>query len=130
MTREALKLALNYVERNCPALVFEEIQNALAQPEQEPVAYMYPADLKRFETSECFADAFSISVGSPTLGTTVPLYTAPPKRQPLTLDCYDAGLLSDFGGGNVDWWQDYIRAELDRAHDLYQSQAKLKELNT
>jgi hypothetical protein len=46
------------------------------------------------------------------------------KRQPLTLDCYDAGLLSDFGGGNVDWWQDYIRAELDRAHDFYQSQAK------
>jgi hypothetical protein len=52
--------------------------------EQEPAAYMYPADLKRFETSECFADAFSISVGSPTLGTTVPLYTSPPKRQPLT----------------------------------------------
>jgi hypothetical protein len=52
--------------------------------EQEPVAYMYPADLKRFETSECFADAFSISVGSPTLGTTIPLYTSPPKRQPLT----------------------------------------------
>lgn len=35
---------------------------------------------------------------------------------------YDAGLLSDFGGGNVEWWQDYIRAELDRAHDYYTSQ--------
>lgn len=32
---------------------------------------------------------------------------------------YDAGLLSDFGGGNVEWWQDYIRAELERAHDFY-----------
>jgi hypothetical protein len=47
----------------------------------------------------------------------------PPKHQPLTLDRYDAGLLSDFGGGNVDWWQDYIRSELDRSHDFYQSQA-------
>lgn len=38
------------------------------------------------------------------------------------LDLYDAGLLNDFGGGNVDWWQDYIRSELGRAHDFYQSQ--------
>jgi hypothetical protein len=37
-------------------------------------------------------------------------------------DCYDAGLLGDFGGGNVEWWQDYIRSELARAHDFYQSQ--------
>ena len=34
-------------------------------------------------------------------------------------DRYDAGLLNDFGGGNVGWWQDYIRAELERAHDFY-----------
>ena len=38
------------------------------------------------------------------------------------LEPYDAGLLNDFGGGNVEWWQDYIRAELGRAHDFYQSQ--------
>ncbi len=31
---EALKLALGYVERNCPALVFGEIKEALAQPEE------------------------------------------------------------------------------------------------
>jgi hypothetical protein len=31
----ALKLALGYVERNCPALVFGEIKEALAQPAQE-----------------------------------------------------------------------------------------------
>jgi hypothetical protein len=36
---EALKLALGYVERNCPALVFGEIKEALAQPVQEPVAH-------------------------------------------------------------------------------------------
>ena len=38
------------------------------------------------------------------------------------LEPYDAGFLSDYGGGNVDWWQDYIRSELARAHDFYQSQ--------
>jgi len=37
-------------------------------------------------------------------------------------DCYDAGLLGDFGGGNVEWWQDYIRSELARAHEFYVSQ--------
>ena len=37
-------------------------------------------------------------------------------------DCYDAGLLNDFGGGNVGWWQDYIRAELARAHEFYAGQ--------
>ncbi len=36
---EALKLALGYVERNCPALVFGEIKEALAQPVQEPEWY-------------------------------------------------------------------------------------------
>ena len=41
----------------------------------------------------------------------------------IALDCYDAGLLSDYGGGDVGWWQDYIRSELARAHDFYQSQA-------
>ena len=38
------------------------------------------------------------------------------------LEPYDAGLLNPCGGGNVEWWQDYIRAELGRAHDFYQSQ--------
>lgn len=43
-------------------------------------------------------------------------------EEAVMLDCYDAGLLSDFGGGNVEWWQDYIRAELARAHDHYSEQ--------
>lgn len=41
----------------------------------------------------------------------------------LKLDRYDAGLLGDGGGGDVGWWQDYIRTELDRAHEFYQDQA-------
>lgn len=54
----------------------------------------------------------------------VPLYDHPAPSVPddVVLDCYDAGILNDFGGGNVEWWQDYIRAELGHAHDFYQSQ--------
>ena len=54
------------------------------------------------------------------------LYTSPQAQPqsvpPLELTEYDAGLLNDFGGGNVEWWQDYIRAELGRAYEHYQSQ--------
>jgi hypothetical protein len=42
--------------------------------------------------------------------------------QPVALEEYDAGLLNDYGGGNVEWWKDYIRAELGRAYDHYLSQ--------
>jgi len=38
------------------------------------------------------------------------------------LAVYDAGLLNDYGGGDVGWWQDYLRAELGRAYDFYASQ--------
>jgi len=36
---------------------------------------------------------------------------------------YDTGLLNDHGGGNVEWWQDYLRAEIDRANDHWREQA-------
>lgn len=49
-------------------------------------------------------------------------HQAPSVPADVVLDCYDAGILNDFGGGNVEWWQDYIRAELGHAHDFYQSQ--------
>jgi hypothetical protein len=45
-------------------------------------------------------------------------------QEPVAKDAmptYDAGLLSNYGGGDVEWWQDYIRAELNRADDFYQS---------
>lgn len=32
---------------------------------------------------------------------------------------YDPGLLNDFGGGDVGWWQDYIRAEIGRCNDYW-----------
>ncbi|MGG2101714.1 hypothetical protein [Stenotrophomonas sp. NRRL B-14846] len=42
--------------------------------------------------------------------------------QALQLDRYDAGLLSDVGGGDTAWWLNYLRSELARAHDHYQHQ--------
>ena len=38
------------------------------------------------------------------------------------MDRYDAGILNDFGGGNVGWWQDYMRHELNRAEEFYEVQ--------
>jgi hypothetical protein len=38
------------------------------------------------------------------------------------LSDYDAGLLNDWGGGNVSWWQDYLRAEIGRANDFWRAQ--------
>lgn len=35
---------------------------------------------------------------------------------------YDAGLLNDFGGGNVSWWHDYIRSELARSEEYWRDE--------
>lgn len=47
---------------------------------------------------------------------------APPPAQAIFLERYDAGLLSDVGGGDTAWWLNYLRSELGRAHDHYQHQ--------
>lgn len=53
-------------------------------------------------------------------------YAAPVPAMPIQddkeLEEYDYGNLNDFGGGNVSWWQDYIRSELGRAYEFYQAQ--------
>jgi hypothetical protein len=38
-----------------------------------------------------------------------------------TLPAYDSGILNDFGGGYVEWWQDYLRAEIGRANDYWRA---------
>ena len=103
---EALRLALEALENItsvsiCEAthhpkkdrhLLFEECPNevrhlkaitaikAALEAKDEPAAWMYPDDLKRFETSEAYAEAYSIEMVSTTQGETVPLYTTPPQR--------------------------------------------------
>lgn len=55
-------------------------------------------------------------------GWIVDLAALRPTPAPDVVEAYDAGILNDYGGGDVNWWQDYIRAELERAHEHYQSQ--------
>lgn len=62
-------------------------------------------------------DTYELSVASDKVLSSLGL-----MRKPVSLDAYDAGHLNDHGGGNVGWWQDYIRSELERAHDFYQEQ--------
>jgi len=45
-----------------------------------------------------------------------------PPLEASELEDYDAGLLNDFGGGNVEWWQDYLRTELGRCNDHWREQ--------
>lgn len=37
-------------------------------------------------------------------------------------DDYDAGVLNDYGGGNVGWWQDYICSEVNRCNGFWREQ--------
>ena len=32
---------------------------------------------------------------------------------------YDPGYLNDYGGGNVEWWFDYIRSEINRCNEYW-----------
>lgn len=50
--------------------------------------------------------------------------TAPDTDTLAGLLDYDAGLLNDWGDGNVEWWQDYLRAEIGRANDHWRIQAQ------
>ena len=87
---EALKLALEALENVTEDYVKDRqyihnkaitaIRKALAQPEQEPVAWMTPTGaLYRTEDVDgCFDE------------THIPLYTTPPQRKPLTDEEIDA----------------------------------------
>lgn len=54
-------------------------------------------------------------MNTPTNSEALPLTNCSPSD-------YDAGLLNDFGGGDVGWWQDYLRAEIGRANDYWREQ--------
>lgn len=91
MSIEAMKQALEAwqtsvygSERHHKAMLMAmtNMGQVIAEAEkQEPVAHMYPDDLEKFQTEETFAYAYSVEMGSPTKGNTVPLYDRPqPKR--------------------------------------------------
>ena len=78
---EALKLALEALEKHAElgllaGATITAIREALAQPEQEPVAFI----------CEFYADEGHpfVSFEPVTHGTNTPLYSTPPQRKPLT----------------------------------------------
>ena len=91
MTKEVLKMALETLEQldgidtetECVTIdvgdVIDAIEEALAQPEQEPVAFI----------CEFYADAGHpfVSFEPVTHGTNTPLYTTPPQRKPQEFVC-------------------------------------------
>ena len=40
------------------------------------------------------------------------------------MDEYNAGLLNDWGGGNIDWWHDYLRYEIGCANSHWIQQTE------
>jgi hypothetical protein len=85
--RAELEATNRQVEILSDALAESRREVAALKAVQEPVAWMFPDDLKRFETSEAYAEAYSIKMGSPTQGQTVPLYATPPA-QPAVPDAF------------------------------------------
>ena len=35
------------------------------------------------------------------------------------IENYSSGIINDYGGGNVGWWQDYIRSEVERCNEYW-----------
>ena len=109
--RKAAEMALEVMEYNrangTPNMgaAIEALRQALAQPEQEPVAWVYNGILHEFDPSE-----FATSEVKP-------LYTAPPKREWVGLT--DAEVES--WRGNYDFFDSALVREVE---------AKLKEKNT
>ena len=93
---EALKFDRAWLETDAPKMAWDKnneaitaIREALAQPEQEPVAWMHPEAYKTHFTT----------VPSPDMienGYWQPLYTSPPHRKPLTDE--EIGLLTTGNG--------------------------------
>ena len=46
------------------------------------------------------------------------------SQQLLDIPDYDSGVLNDYGGGNTQWWQDYIRVEINRCNEYWSEQIR------
>jgi hypothetical protein len=79
--RKAAEQALKDLTRLCHAQAYdtvEALRQALAQPEQKPVAWMYEWDGRiNFTTT----DQRFVEAAHPHFVKSTPLYTAPPKRE-------------------------------------------------
>ena len=108
--REALKLALEafeYIENNYMSLpapatkTITAIKEALAQQEQEPVAWVSKRDLFQM----IHAKVSNVVVCEKDRVHTEPLYTNPPQRKPLTDEEIDhaAGLRGCYSASLGEW---------------------------
>jgi hypothetical protein len=119
------------------AMLYERLPELFdrAAPVKEPVASINLYELIRsafhagikndFETLgtlEKQAEQFNTTTPPAAPPTTEESSAVKPAAPAQELAEYDAGLLSDYGGGNVEWWQDYIRYELGCAYEHYKEQ--------
>jgi len=50
----------------------------------------------------------------------IPYEPVEPEMPLIDEQDYSSGFLNDYGGGNIDWWQDYIRCEVGRCNAYWQ----------
>ena len=107
---EALKLAMEAMEITGGFDVeINAIKEALAQPEQEPVAWKTD-DVELYVREDKFGFY------------NIPLYTHPPQRKPLTDEeignCIDeVNLTSEYGHHHFGWHKQFARA-IEAAHGI------------
>ena len=85
MTKEVLKMALDklceYMDEPERSPVVKKLKEALAQPEQDPVAWMYTS---KWKGNELFITRYQSELTTYKADEVWPLYTSPPQRQPPT----------------------------------------------
>jgi hypothetical protein len=118
---ESMKACKESFEREAERA--KELITAPSDDADEPVAWMFQhEDTGLIDFVDTQQVEWGFEKNNPRWQKIGPVYLHPPKPAELELEEYDAGLLGYFGGGDVEWWQDYIRDLLGRAHDHYQSQ--------
>ena len=130
--RKAAEIALDALRKMTPWLhpeekaimknVIEALRQALAQPEQEPVAWMYVN-----EDGECEQIEYGVStVEAPYITL---LYTAPPSKPDVNQELVEALQECErYGGGYTNCEESYlpptVRAKVQAALAKYKEQAK------
>ena len=115
MTKDVLKYlqpnAVIPIDMETTTALVNALKERLAQPEQEPVAWMYvntDGECEQIEYGEPFDDP-----------STTPLYTHPPQRKPLTDEeifaCENS--IPDEIVSDRDWCIHFARA-IEAAHDI------------
>lgn len=108
--RELLNRSRYNLDREYCADLIDEIQELLAQPEQEPVAYLHEGI---DETGETVRRIYCHFYEHANL---IPLYTAPPKRKPLS-DETIAKLWGESYSGTTQMVRNFARA-IEKAHGI------------